>query len=64
MIATGTYVLLTHADQLDEIRRDPTLLPGAIEELLRYISMLFILVRTADAGHSRSPARRYAPATG
>ncbi len=47
MIATGTYVLLTHADQLDEIRRDPTLLPGAIEELLRYISMLFILVRTA-----------------
>jgi pentalenic acid synthase len=47
MIATGTYVLLTHPDQLAEIRRDPTLLPGAIEELLRYISMLFILVRTA-----------------
>ncbi len=47
MIATGTYVLLTHPDQLDELRRDPALLPGAIEELLRYISMLFILVRTA-----------------
>lgn len=47
MIATGTYVLLTHPDQLDEVRRDPALLPGAIEELLRYISMLFILVRTA-----------------
>ncbi|MEP6631195.1 MAG: cytochrome P450 [Lapillicoccus sp.] len=47
MIATGTYVLLTHPDQLDELRRDPTLLTGAIEELLRYISMLFILVRTA-----------------
>jgi cytochrome P450 len=40
-------VLLTHPDQLDEIRRDPELLPGAIEELLRYVSMLFILVRTA-----------------
>ena len=56
MIATGAYVLLTHPDQLAEIRRDPTLLPGAIEELLRYISMLFILVRTAKgdtevAGH-------------
>ncbi|HEU4997335.1 MAG TPA: cytochrome P450 [Lapillicoccus sp.] len=47
MIATGTYVLLTHPDQLDEVRRDPDLLPGAIEELLRYVSMLFILVRTA-----------------
>lgn len=47
MIATGTYVLLTHPDQLDEVRRDPALIPGAIEELLRYISMLFILVRTA-----------------
>ena len=32
MIATGAYVLLTHPDQLAEIRRDPTLLPGAIEE--------------------------------
>ena len=47
MIATGTYVLLTHPEQLDELRHDPALLPGAIEELLRYISMLFILVRTA-----------------
>jgi pentalenic acid synthase len=49
MIATGTFVLLTHPDQLDEVRRDPELLPGAIEELLRYVSMLFILVRTAKA---------------
>jgi pentalenic acid synthase len=47
MIATGTYVLLTHPHQLEEVRRDPDLLPGAIEELLRYVSMLFILVRTA-----------------
>ena len=47
MIATGTYVLLTHPDQLEEIRRDPGLLPGAMEELLRYVSMLYILVRTA-----------------
>jgi len=47
MIATGTFVLLTHPDQLAEIKADRTLLPGVIEELLRYISMLFILIRTA-----------------
>lgn len=47
MIATGAYVLLTHNEQLNEVRADQSLLPGAIEELLRYVSMLFILVRTA-----------------
>ncbi|WP_186372162.1 cytochrome P450 [Arthrobacter sp. KBS0702] len=47
MIATSAFVLLTHDDQLGEIRSDQSLLTGAIEELLRYISMLFILVRTA-----------------
>lgn len=47
MIATGTFVLLTHPDQLREVMADPALLPGAIEELLRYVSMLYILIRTA-----------------
>lgn len=48
MIGTGSYVWLTHPDQLTELLADRPLLPGAIEELLRYISMLHItVVRTA-----------------
>lgn len=48
MIGTGTFVWLTHPDQLAQVLTDRTLLPGAIEELLRYVSMLHItLVRRA-----------------
>ena len=31
----GTLLLLTHADQCDAIRRDPRLVEGAVEEILR-----------------------------
>lgn len=51
MTATGLLTLLCHPDQLDELRRDPALLPNAIEELLRYltISQLVVLrVATED----------------
>ncbi|MFF8847826.1 cytochrome P450 [Streptomyces sp. NPDC015127] len=40
IISLGTVVLLEHPEQLDEIRRDPSLLPGAVEELLRFLSIL------------------------
>ncbi|MFC4069626.1 cytochrome P450 [Actinoplanes subglobosus] len=39
MITLGTAVLLQHPDQLADLRRDPSLLPKAIEELLRYLSI-------------------------
>lgn len=38
LIASGTVALLTHPDELTRLRRDPSLLPAAIEELLRFTS--------------------------
>ncbi|MFE5535737.1 cytochrome P450 [Streptomyces sp. NPDC056492] len=36
LISGGIAMLLAHPDQLDLLRSDPDLLPGAIEEFLRY----------------------------
>ena len=39
MIALGTLVFLEHPDQLAQVRDNPELVPGAVEELLRYLSV-------------------------
>ncbi|WP_406312556.1 cytochrome P450 [Streptosporangium sp. NBC_01639] len=39
MIALGVLVLLENPDQLAAVREDPSLLPQAIEELIRYLSI-------------------------
>ncbi|MCC9308413.1 cytochrome P450 [Kitasatospora sp. RB6PN24] len=47
MLALGTFALLEHPDQLAVLRAEPELLPGAVEELMRYLSVVDILYRYA-----------------
>ncbi|MFJ8915263.1 cytochrome P450 [Amycolatopsis sp. NPDC102389] len=47
MLALGTFALLEHPEQLAELRADAALLPGAVEELLRYLSVADIFFRYA-----------------
>lgn len=47
MIALSVLVLLLNPDQLAALRDDPGLVNGAVEELLRYLSVEHTVVRTA-----------------
>ncbi|QFG25817.1 cytochrome P450 [Actinomadura sp. WMMB 499] len=40
MIALGTFTLLRHPDELDRLRADPALIRPAMEELLRYLTIV------------------------
>ena len=40
LIASGTLALLTHPGELARLRADPALLPGAVDELLRFVNPL------------------------
>jgi cytochrome P450 len=48
MLSLGTYALLRHPDQLAALIADPSLVDGAVEELLRYLTITqFGTMRTA-----------------
>lgn len=48
-VAAAVLALLQHPDQLDRLREDPSLLPGAVDELTRYTSVADVLPRVAVA---------------
>ncbi|MFI9122396.1 cytochrome P450 [Streptomyces bikiniensis] len=47
MLSLGTFALLRHPEQLAALRADPALIDGAVEELLRYLSVAKTFHRTA-----------------
>lgn len=47
MLSSGLLALLDHPDQLARLRADPTLIPGAVEEILRWANPVHYMARTA-----------------
>ena len=47
MLSSGLHALLQHPEQLADLRADPSLLPGAVEEILRWANPLHYFRRTA-----------------
>jgi cytochrome P450 len=51
-IAGGLHALLEHPDQLDALRHEPGLLPGAVEEMIRWVTPVKAFMRTATRAYA------------
>ncbi|MEV6065630.1 cytochrome P450 [Nocardia sp. NPDC052001] len=49
MLSSGVQLLLRHPEQLAALRDNPALIPGAVEEILRFANPLHYFRRTATA---------------
>jgi cytochrome P450 len=49
MLSSGLLALLDHPEQLAELRQDPSLIAGAVEEILRWANPLHYFRRTVTA---------------
>ncbi len=47
LIGNGVLALLSHPDQMEKLKREPTIIKSAVEELLRYDSPVQIIARIA-----------------
>ena len=49
LISGGTFALFEHADQRADLVQDPALIPGAVEECLRWVTPIQAFARTVTA---------------
>ena len=56
MLGLGAFALLRHPEQLAALRADPALLDAAVEELLRYLSIIQMGVSRVAVEAARSTA--------
>src|SRR5256886_7235286 len=47
MLALGTFALLQNPDQWAALQADPSLADQTVEELMRYLSVIYVAVRSA-----------------
>ncbi len=59
LLSHGTFALATHPDQMAALARDPALLPGAVEEMLRWATPVtsFMRIATRDTELRGQPIR-------
>ena len=57
VISGGVHQLLLHRDQWDRLAADPSLRPTAVEEMLRWVTPIKNMVRTATATSSSAASR-------
>ena len=56
-MSTGMLALLEHPDTLEQLRADPKLIPGAVEEILRWTTVIQWFKRTATQDTEIGDAR-------